>query len=68
MVTLVSSNTVFLSQRELGYAAAGGFLISALWWSSSSAKRPDVAFGALVYGCGAGLGTLTGALVAHWLV
>lgn len=67
MVTLVSMNTVHLSQGHNSAAALGGFMISALWWSNSSSHREDVPGAAVVYGFGAALGTFTGATVARWL-
>ena len=67
MVTLVSSNTVFLSRGQVWQAAMGGALISMVWWQNSSKHRPDVPYGWLAYGCGAGLGTLAGAMLAWWI-
>jgi len=67
LVTLVSSNTVWLARGDLGFAAAGGFMISSLWWSNSSSTRENVPGAAYAYGFGAGLGTLTGAWIAHWI-
>ena len=67
LVALVSSNTVLLANGELGLAAVGGMAISTVWWMNSSKNREDVPYAAIVYGIGAGFGTLTGALIAQWL-
>jgi hypothetical protein len=65
MVTLVSANTVHLAQGHVGYAALGGWALSALWWQNSSKHREDVPYAGAVYGLGAALGTVTGATIAR---
>lgn len=67
MVSLVSANTVHIASGHLTYAAIGGFAISALWWSNSSKDREQAKGAGLAYGCGAALGTLTGATIARLL-
>lgn len=65
LVSLVAANTVHLASGHTSFAAIGGFAISALWWSNSSKDREQAKGAALVYGCGAALGTLTGATIAR---
>lgn len=67
LVSLVSMNTVHLAQGHMGPAAAGGFLISWTWWQNSSKDREQAPHAGLVYGVGAGLGTLTGGTLARVL-
>jgi hypothetical protein len=65
MVTLVASNTVLLAHDKLLPAAIGGWAISVLWWANSSKHRPEAPYGALAYGFGAAVGTVTGAVLAR---
>jgi hypothetical protein len=67
MVTLVASNTVFLSRHQLLPAAVGGFFISLMWWTNSSKHRPDLPYGGLAYAAGAAIGTVTGAVLATFV-
>ena len=60
LVALVSLNTrQVASGRYLGAFVIGG-LISAVWWSNSSAKRETFTGAAALYAFGAACGTVLG--------
>lgn len=60
LVALVAMNTRQVAGgRYLGAFLIGG-LISAVWWSNSSAKREQFTGAGAVYAFGAALGTVTG--------
>lgn len=67
MVTLVSCNTRQIAAGHLSGAVAVGFLISWLWWSNSSQKRPDGRWMGLAYAAGAACGTALGYGIAGLL-
>lgn len=67
MVTLVACNTRQIANGHMAGAVGVGFLISWLWWSNSSRKRPEGPYMGVVYGAGAACGTACGYLIAGWL-
>lgn len=66
IVFLTASNVVQVSHGHYGGALIGGFLISATWWSNSHAAKEHVPSGAIAYGAGAALGTLSGMWLTMW--
>ena len=60
LVALVAANTRQIANgRYLGAFVVGG-LISAVWWSNSSAKREQFSGAGVLYALGAAVGTVTG--------
>lgn len=66
LVFLTASNVVQVSHGHYKGALIGGFLISTLWWSNSHAAKQDVRGGAMAYGIGAALGTVSGMGLTTW--
>ena len=66
LVFLTASNVVQVSHGHLWGAFVGGFLISATWWSNSHTAKTHVPGGALCYGAGAAMGTVSGMLLTNW--
>ena len=60
LVALVAANTRQIAQGHyLGAFIVGG-LISAVWWSNSSAKREQFTGAGALYALGAAMGTVVG--------
>ncbi len=67
MVLLVSMNTYQIAHAHYLGAFVVGTAISVVWWlNARTSARSDVKFGALLYGLGAGVGTVTGMAVMRW--
>lgn len=65
MVFLVSANTYFISHFDLVAAGVVGTTISVIWFSNArTAGRSELPGAAIVYGLGAGVGTMVGMSVA----
>lgn len=59
-VSLVAANTTQVAHGKYAGAFVVGWLISAVWWSNSSGKRPDIPGAGAVYALGASCGTVLG--------
>jgi hypothetical protein len=67
-VSLVAGQTVLLSRGNWIGIGIVGFLISWVWFGNArNAARSELPRARVVYATGAMVGTLTGALTAHWL-
>ena len=60
LVTLVSLNTRQIANGHYPGAFLVGGMISAVWWSNSSAKREDAQYVWAAYALGAACGTVLG--------
>ena len=66
-VSLVAGQTVLLAKQNWIGIAIVGFLISYVWFGNArNAARSELPHARVVYATGAMVGTLTGALSAHW--
>jgi hypothetical protein len=67
-VALVAGQTVLLARGNWIGIGIVGFCISWVWFGNArNAARSELPHARLVYATGAMVGTLTGALTAHWL-
>jgi hypothetical protein len=64
-VSLVACQTTQIAKGSYNGAFVIGWLISAVWWSNSSAKRDDVKGAGAVYALGAACGTIAGMWVGN---
>lgn len=68
IVVLVSMNTYQIAHAHYLGAFVIGSAISVCWWMNArTSARSDVPHGALLYGLGAGMGTVTGMAVMRVL-
>ena len=66
-VALVAGQTVLLAKRNWIGIAVVGFMISWVWFANArNAARSELEYARVVYASGAMVGTLVGALTAHW--
>jgi len=67
-VSLISLNTYQIAHDHLPGAFVVGCLISWLWWANAGhAGRSTSRLDGVVYGLGAGVGSVTGLLLSRWL-
>jgi hypothetical protein len=67
IVMLTAANVYQVAHAHYLGAFVVGMAISAVWWSNAQASVSKVPYGAVLYGFGAGCGTVTGIAVMRWL-
>lgn len=68
IVVLVSMNTYQIAHEHYLGAFIIGTAISMLWWMNArTSARSEIAYGPVLYGFGAGIGTVTGIAVMRLL-